>query len=693
MQQTSTAYKTEQKQHLREKSYVWVYLGIVDRTAQKTARLTSAVTEWSQIPTGNDLIEAVYATYEQNFFRADGEMIFPPETAWAVYQGAASEGIGGSIRFTFGANCKISGVSLKFYDDALPTQFTITNGTVTNTYTYSELELDDAGRCKCIGDYSNSAYLTISPYDSSSLKGGNQRFRIQQILFGIGFYFSDKDLLSTSFTNTVSHLSDKLPTKTFSFTIDNTSRKFSADDPHSFVHFLQEQQEVDFDYGRELPNGTIETIKGGKTYLKTWTTDEQKATFNSVGYLEFMDTTYYKGHFNSGGWYTPNTLYMLAAEVFADAGITNYSIDSSLEYFNTEAPLPVEKHKNLLQLIANAGRCIFYEDRDGTFTIAPSLEDSESHNVGYTLDYADLLSSPSVGTTEFIKNVVCHHYAYTYGKERKQLAVIDSPKIGENLLLFSNPVIIDGVYYEDDETTISGDVLTGIDLYAGETLEFEMAWGYYDDNIFIHEYDPFDARFENSDKYTIEVVNSTGSVVYAKEIDTDHIIFTNDSEADLRNLKVRCSYKWYQAATITGSGAYYVKFNSTSAYKILVWGREIVVNDSEVTKNIRNIGVDRTCKNVLIFGDDWAEDNRDWMADYYNDDVEYNLEYRGEPALDCDDQIYLENNYVAKNLIRIIDGTINTAQGMTKSTLRARRLSYHEYARVDAAKVDISEVK
>ena len=133
MQTTSAAYKSEQKQPLREKSYVWVYLGVVDRYAQKAAEFDSAVTDWSKVPTGNELVEDVYATYEQNFFRADGSMRFPPEENWAMYQGAASEAIGGSIKFKFGANCNISGISLKFYDDALPTKFTISNGSVSHT--------------------------------------------------------------------------------------------------------------------------------------------------------------------------------------------------------------------------------------------------------------------------------------------------------------------------------------------------------------------------------------------------------------------------------------------------------------------------------------------------------------------------------------------------------------------------------
>ena len=368
MQATSQAYKSEQKQHLREKSYVWVYLGVISREAQRSARVTSDTTNWSKLPTGNDAVTGVYATYEEDFFRADGSMLFPPAGTWGLYQGVASEAIfddDASITFEFDKTCDIRGITLKFYEDATPTRFKITNGLVENTYTFSTDDLDENDKWSCEDEYAASDYITIIPLEMK-----HQRFRIQQILFGKGFYFNDKDLLSTSRQNTVAHLSDKLPTKSFSFSIDNSNKKFAADDPHSFVHFLQEQQEVEFDYGRDLPDGSIYTIKGGKTYLKTWSNDDQKATFNTVGYLDFMDTTYMKGEYSAAG----KSLYDLAVAVFTDAGITQYHIDSYLKQITTHNPLPIEKHKNLLQLIANAAMCIFYEDRDGILTIAGSFE-------------------------------------------------------------------------------------------------------------------------------------------------------------------------------------------------------------------------------------------------------------------------------------------------------------------------------
>lgn len=684
MQQTSAAYKTEQKQYLREKSYVWVYLGVVDRTAQRTAHFDSSVTDWSKVPTGNEELEGVYATYEQNFFRADGKMMFPPET-WAMYQGAASSAIGGSIKFAFDAVCDIRGISLKFFDDAIPLSFTISNGTVTYSYTYSTADVDEHGKWSCEDEFANSSYILITPV---TLKGGNQRFRIQQILFGKGFYFSDKDLLSTTFTNTVSHLSDKLPSKTFSFTVDNTNKKFAADDPHSFVHFLQEQQEVDFDYGRELPGGAIEKIKGGKLYLKTWSTDDQKATFDAVGYLEFMDTTYHKGQFYPVYY----TLYDIAEMVLQDAGITEYHLDNRLLSYYAHNPLPVEKHKNLLQLIANAAKCIFYEDRDGKLTIAPAYEGTVENVTDYTLEYKDLLTSPSAATTEFIKNVVCQYYYYTSDTEEKEVGYFDADKVvvGSNFFLFSEPMKISRAVYADRPTVISDNV-TFDDMDTSDDITVEIYRGEIVYSGFISG-ETYRANLRFAESYTLTLKDQYGNVLKT-ETDATSIYFKNTTSDYIYGVYLLIEYDFYESATITESGAYYIKFTSAYASKILLYGNEVTLNTSEVEDNIRSIGVDKTCRNVLIDSSDWAESNLDWMIDYYDDDIEYSVDYRGEPALDCDDVIYLDNQYVSKNYVRVTESTINTSQGMSKSTLKLRRSSWKDFARVDFAKVDDSEVK
>lgn len=746
MQPTSKAYKSEQKQHLREKSYVWVYLGVVSREAQRSAQITSPVTEWSMLPTDNDALEGVYATYEQNFFRADGSQMFPPET-WAMYQGAASAAIGGSITFTFDRKCDIRGITLKFFDDAVPTRFTISNGkpNQTYTYTYDPLDLDENHKWSCESLFTGSTYITITPI---TLKGGNQRMRIQQILFGKGFYFSDKDLLSTSRKNTIAHLSDKLPSKSFSFTIDNSNKKFAADDPHSFVHFLQEQQEVEFDYGRDLPDGSIYTIKGGRTYLKTWSNDDQKATFNTVGYLDFMDTTYVKGVYSAAG----RSLYDLAVDVFTDAGITEYHIDSYLKQVTTHNPLPIEKHKNLLQLIANAGMCIFYEDRDGIQTIGGSFESEMSDiyansktaytNLDNILDQENAVVSYASYEKDFWRADGLMRFLPS-GNNYVNCGYISEVESGSNGLFGTNPKLTmeweaTWTWYNMVLRFATAPLAITVNLYKDGTLTdtFDIEADEIDtttiiDHIF-YDVNKMEIMFTKTSPYQrlhldklmfgkitdykleykdLLTTPSAGTTEFVKNVVCHFYEFGYGTEVKqlgtidavageniitFANPAHDVTAAYESAAgtiTITGRYASCIIFTASVAGKVVVSGKEYTVLDSEVQENIRNVGVDKTSKNILLDNKAYAERNLGWLSDYYKNDVEYSLDYRGEPAIDCDDQIYLENKYVAKNLIRVIEESIETSQGMNKCTLKARRVSYKEPAKVDYAIVDISEVE
>lgn len=749
MQATSRAYKTEQKQHLREKSHVYVYLGVISRGAQRTARITTEVTEWSQLPTSNVPLEGVYATYEENFMRCDGSQLFPPKNNWAMYQGAASADIGGAMTFVFDNVEDIKGITLKFFDDAIPLRFRIENGLprYTREYEYSVDDLDDNHYWSCEDEFGESSYIKITPLE---LQGGNQRLRIQEIMFGKGFYFKDEQLISTARKNTVAHLSDKLPSKSFTFTIDNLNKKFASDDPHSFVHFLQEQQEVFFDYGRDLPDGSTYAIKGGKVYLKTWSNDDQKATFNTVGYLDFMDTTYYKGHYEPDGI----TLYDLAVEVFEDAGIENYHIDSFLKRVTTHNPLPVEKHKNLLQLIANAAMCIFYEDRNGDLTIGGSFES----------EIVSLTANSETDYSNLEKILEKDGNVGEYASYEKNFFRAD----GSQFFLPVGTNYIDCGYVSDVKANASGNFTTDPAI----TIIWEATWTWYNmalrfggavpkgmtitlykDDV---ETDSFDVDPETIDKTTLiehdfydvnkMVLTFTKAEphqrIHLNKMEfgkiTDYTITYSDMAkppvaATTEFVKnVVCHYYEFAYGTeekqigsfeayvgenlitfdkpchnvsvayesgsgtinITESAAYYVKFTASDAGKVEITGREYAIVDSELMQNIRTIGVDKTSKNILLDNRAFAQRNLGWLADFYKNDVEYAVTYRGEPAIDCDDQIYLENKYVSKNLVRVLEESLSTAQGMSLNcSLKARRISYKEPAKVDYAITDISEVE
>ena len=902
MQRTSQAYKTEQNNHLRNEQYVYVYLGVVSKEAQSNATSEGTFTAYSdeQKIFSNVPFEAYYETAEPNFARTDGSQYFMPRDrrTFALYQGAVTKDLLGSIKFTFGSykRLNIRGLTINF-GDYYPTEFTITNGHVNNTYTYTN---DKPGQFVTEDMFLNTEFIQITP---TAMVNGNKRLRIMSIMFGVGFMFDNYNLISTSCKFDVAHLSDSLPSKTFTFTIDNLNKKFSADNPESWVAFLQEQQEISFQYGRRLDDGTIYKIPGGKMNLKSWSSNDTQAKFTAVGNLDYITTTYTKGRYYESGI----SLYDLAVDVLQDAGIENYRLDAYLKRVKTHNPLPVETHKNLLQLIANAARSILFEDRNGVITIQnsfmPDLIDISSnghlpysfleglvqkdvdyneyatteenftttntrqffmprnkqygvtagyvsgavsnssgyftgqasnfirfvtdddtitgiefdgdistekgkfiangitvdfneetdfnpmltitweaawtffnltlvfsdvhpknmiitaYNDGevvdtievddiemstliehgfyaidqlrfefvrtnayqrihlgkilfgdisdYTLLYQDLSSSPIASKTDFVKNINVVYSEYTYGTEKKNIgtvAVVEET----NTISYRTAYHDYSVEYKeipDDETNYTkvsnvfcdelpsvDDAKTGTRYFVRKTSGYKMYILQSEENVKSWELlgnvtetisDEMPSVFAANKLY---LVKTNTNLIY-------HLYMLDDTGTESQIISL--GYDVRGTLSIIDSGAYYVTFTSNVSSPVNVSGIAFLIDERTYTNELNELGIDKTANNVLIDNIEHAVEESQWLAEYYGNDVTYKLQYRGEPALDPDDQIYLENRFVEKNLIRITNTQIDTSTGMSMNCiLNARRISYarDDVARVDYAIVDVSKV-
>ena len=126
--------------------------------------------------------------------------------------------------------------------------------------------------------YTNCHYLKITP-DSGKLS-------LKSILFGIGLQFSNTQIMSTQRSNVVDHISNELPVKKFDFAIDNRLHMFNKDNPYGYADYIQEKQEITYEYGRDMSDGSIYKIKGGKLLLKSWSSDDYQAKFSCTGYFD-----------------------------------------------------------------------------------------------------------------------------------------------------------------------------------------------------------------------------------------------------------------------------------------------------------------------------------------------------------------------------------------------------------------------
>lgn len=368
MQIVSKAYKEAMKQQIRDESYVWVYLGAINKEAQANAEIQQDLYDISSKNVyGTETFEGYFATFEQNQCHVDGSMTLAPEsvTVNPLYQGAVTDTLFGSITFTFGefTGLEWKGLTIDF-GEYYPTRFTVSNGNA--TYTHD----NDSPHCVIDDVFLDTDYITITALE---MVGGNQRLRIMSIMFGVGLVFDNNNLISTSRKNKVDHLSSSLPTKTFEWTADNRNHKFHVDDPDSYINFLVEEQDVEYEYGRKLYDENhqpyIYKIDGGTLRLKSWSSNWSTAKFTAVGYMDYLDGDYYKGQYHPEGI----TAYDAVMDILADAGIENYRIDEYLKKVIIHNAVPHDTHKNCLQLLANISRSVMYEDRQGRLVIDSSF--------------------------------------------------------------------------------------------------------------------------------------------------------------------------------------------------------------------------------------------------------------------------------------------------------------------------------
>lgn len=127
-----------------------------------------------------------------------------------------------------------------------------------------------------------------------------------------------------------------------------------------FVELLVEVGEVN----------VIEWQPLGTFYLGSWKNDVGAMTVTLIAHDNFamLDNISFGGPSVGAN----KTLYALAVDVFTAAGITNYSIDLSLQNYTTTTGFKDKLTcREALQHIAIAGMCTVYQDRNGVMQIKP----------------------------------------------------------------------------------------------------------------------------------------------------------------------------------------------------------------------------------------------------------------------------------------------------------------------------------
>lgn len=365
MQKVSTAYKESMASPLRERGYIMISFGLVNQEAQAKARIASgdfAYFSNSANVFGEKTDDTVYATLEENFTKVDGSMFFLPRrnTSDAYYDTGI---VGGSLvsagkyELTINLNMPATdfkGITINFGEN-YPVDFDM----VSSGGQVIEFRDNDQSEFTTEEVLENTTSVKLIFY---RMKNPQSRLRIYSIRFGYGLVYYNDDVMASQLESYISPIGADVPQVDFSVQLKNYDHYFDVDNPKSAINFLETGQEMEIYYGYQLPDGEIEWLIGNHLLCSEWESDDFTATIRCQDIFRNMNSEYYKGVYTAAG----KSYFDLATEVLRDAGVTKYYIDPRLKRLYTKNPLPRVQHKEALQIIANACRCVLSQTRQGT---------------------------------------------------------------------------------------------------------------------------------------------------------------------------------------------------------------------------------------------------------------------------------------------------------------------------------------
>lgn len=369
MQKVSKAYRESMKSSLRERAYIMLSFGLINQEAQAKATIQDGEFAYyanSKNVFGEKSDDTVYATLEENFTRVDGSMFFLPRRNQSdsyLDTGIISEKLLTQAVFELIINLNVvatdfKGITINFGEN-YPVDFDM----VSSSGQVIEFRDNTQAIFSTEEVLTNTTQVRLIFY---RMKNPQSRVRIYSIRFGYGLVYYNQDVMASSLESYVSPIGADVPQIDFSVQLKNYDHYFNVDNPKSAINFLETGQEMEIYYGYQLPDtGEIEWIRGNRLLCSEWESDDYTATIRCQDIFRNMDSEYYKGMYNSAGV----SYYKLTEDILQDAGLTDYYIDPQLRTLYTKNPVPRVQHKEALQIIANACRCVLSQTRFGTIQI------------------------------------------------------------------------------------------------------------------------------------------------------------------------------------------------------------------------------------------------------------------------------------------------------------------------------------
>lgn len=734
MYKVSTAYKESMKEALRERAYIMLSFGLVNQELQAKARVGQGdFTPYSNVSNlfSEKTDDTIYATLEENFTKVDGSMFFLPRNGGYYDTGLISRQLVSDARCEVIINFNtiatdFRGITILFGEN-YPVDFDI----VSDTGYKVEFRDNDQAEFTTEEVFESTTQLRLVFY---KMKNPQSRLRIYAIRFGYGLVYYNDSVMASSLQSYVSPIGADIPQVDFSVTLKNYDKYFNVDNPRSAINYLETGQEMDIYYGYQLPNGgEIEWIKGQHLLCSEWESDDYTATIRCQDVFRSMDSEYNKGLYSPQG----KTYFDLALEILRDAGENNFYIDPRLKQLYTKNPMPRVQHKEALQIIANACRCVLTQSRDGVIQIKSNFNPLATVTSNGEAPYSN------------VKNVMTQGVKDEYATFSTNYTVVD----GTMLFLPRNGRYTDNTgFVSKDQSNAQGKFTVNptitvtqeaICMYYGVKFEFghalpsgiivrtyntgELVEEYTVEDeitrnmVVLHQFDDFDTMqveftgtaepysrivlnyfaFGEVTNFTMTKRDMTSSPKAIKQELVKEVIVPcysyqqGNREENLVHEEVEVtagqvvtyyvqdpSYGYRPLlnqeegrAEVIDWGNYYVtlRYKVEGVYTLEVQGYRYKIVEQYAVKSLHARGKTVKWENPLISDMAMARDLADWIGDYYSAGIEYEYTTRGNPEIDVNDIVYQENEFRENMKVTIYRATLNFNQTFS-GKITARRV-------------------
>ena len=428
---------------IRAEGYIDIIMYAQDAKVNIANISSNSVNTYSNIETLKDIksyTNTTIATLEENMWLLNGR--FPNPTPGVRYNGYISNEVSDEegnfttnpkIDIELATISEIESFSL-ILNSAVPSGYpkqikcTFYNGeTILRDITQDLTTVDTLPNVIFDVNQENVTKVTV---EFIGTRRGKRRIRLSNLMFGRVINLDQNQVISTDYTDKCSYVPDSIPSRIFSFTMNNYNQIYNIDNPENGYINLDRNTVVlirngynIFGYDEEnqrMDNPDkfqqIEWDDWKELRLLNITTSDDTCTFECGSVLDMMEDTYTNETFINNRSVESITDTLMQFEGLPDNTIIFSNDDDGKSYgaytINTVLPeLPV---RELIQLLAfSVGATLLIQD-DGTIKFANlKLNDLSSFTNHHEFSYKDFASVPAAEQLENTTNISLPKYNST----------------------------------------------------------------------------------------------------------------------------------------------------------------------------------------------------------------------------------------------------------------------------------------